>query len=128
MNTSPICQKHKELFGTKEPLLVKSPGRINLIGEHTDYNDGFVFPAAIDKAIWFSASKNDKELFRFFSIDFDEYFELPVAELSINKVAWANYLLGVVAQYKKRGHSLSGVDVVFGKLSNRKIEIFIKIN
>jgi len=114
MNTSPICQKHKELFGTKEPLLVKSPGRINLIGEHTDYNDGFVFPAAIDKAIWFSASKNNKELFRFFSIDFDEYFELPVAELSINKVAWANYLLGVVAQYKKRGHSLSGVDVVFG--------------
>jgi len=114
MNTSSIRQKHKELFGIKEPLLVRSPGRINLIGEHTDYNDGFVFPAAIDKAIWFTASRNDKKLFRFFSFDFDEYFELPVDELSISKVSWANYLLGVADQYKKRGHSLSGVDVVFG--------------
>jgi galactokinase len=114
MNISNIQQKHKTLFGKNNTIIVRSPGRINLIGEHIDYNDGFVFPAAIDKAIWFSASGNNKELFRFFSIDFDEYFELPVTELSISKVAWANYLLGVAAQFKKKGYSLSGVDIVFG--------------
>ena len=65
-----LRSKHLELFGKKEAITVRSPGRINLIGEHTDYNDGFVFPAAINKAIYFTATKNDKGRFRFYSIDF----------------------------------------------------------
>ena len=114
MDISALQQKHKALFNSKETVIVRSPGRINLIGEHTDYNDGFVFPAAIDKAVWFVASKNNKQRFRFYSFDFDESFELPVNKLSISDVAWANYLLGVAAQFKKRGHEVNGVDVVFG--------------
>ncbi len=114
MITKSFESKHKKLFKNNSAILVRSPGRINLIGEHTDYNDGFVFPAAIDKAIWFTASKNKENLFRFFSIDFNEYFELPVNQLSKSNTAWANYLLGVADQYKQRGHKLSGVDVIFG--------------
>ena len=115
MDISALRKKHTSLFGNSgNKIAVRSPGRINLIGEHTDYNDGFVFPASINKSIWFVASRNHKKLFRFFAIDFDEYFEIPVAELSKSEVAWANYLLGMAAQFVTKGHSLSGVDVVFG--------------
>jgi len=115
MDISALRKKHTSLFGNSgNKIVVRSPGRINLIGEHTDYNDGFVFPASINKSIWFVASRNHKKLFRFFAIDFDEYFEIPVAELSKSEVAWANYLLGMAAQFVTKGHSLSGVDVVFG--------------
>ncbi len=114
MEITALQKKHIELFGNSNPLTVRSPGRINLIGEHTDYNDGFVFPAAIDKAIWFTASKNDKGLFRFFSMDYSQSFEMKANDLSISNVAWANYLLGVANQFKKKGYQLSGVDVVFG--------------
>jgi len=114
MDILAIQQKHSELFGNVDTTFVRSPGRINLIGEHTDYNDGFVFPAAIDKAIWFVASKNSKGLFRFYSVDFAAYFELPVRELSKSSVPWANYLLGVADQFKQKGCNLEGVDLVFG--------------
>ena len=113
MNWPDIYAKFKELFDGN-PLMVRSPGRINLIGEHTDYNDGFVFPAAIDKEIVFAAAKNDKGLFRFYAKDLDASFELPVADLHVTGTAWANYLLGVVAQYQKRGYQISGIDCVFG--------------
>jgi len=114
MYITAIKKKHTALFGDGNKIIVRSPGRINLIGEHTDYNDGFVFPAAINKAIWFVASGNNKNLFRFFSFDFNEYFEISVAGLSKSEVAWANYLLGMAAQFVTKGYSLSGVDVVFG--------------
>jgi len=114
MDTKVLQKKHNQLFGNKKPLIVRSPGRINLIGEHTDYNDGFVFPAAIDKAIWFTASKNNKGLFRFYSMDYSQSFEIKVDDLSKSNVAWANYLLGVADQFKKRDYQLGGVDVVFG--------------
>ena len=101
MNLSSIQKKHTALFGEGDTITVRSPGRINLIGEHTGYNDGFVFPAAIDKAIWFTASKNNKEVFRFYAFDYSEGFEMKVEELSKSHVAWANYLLGVAHQFKK---------------------------
>jgi len=113
MNSNQIVNKFKELF-KNEPLLVRSPGRINLIGEHTDYNDGFVFPAAIDKEIHFAVAKNKVNLFRFYAIDLHENFEMNVEDLSKSDTLWANYLLGVAAQYKKAGYKLEGVDCVFG--------------
>ena len=113
MNSNQIVNKFKELF-KNEPLLVRSPGRINLIGEHTDYNDGFVFPAAIDKEIHFAVAKNKVNLFRFYAIDLHESFEMNVEDLSKSDTSWANYLLGVAAQYKKAGYKLEGVDCVFG--------------
>ncbi len=109
-----IKSKHLNLFGKKEAIAVRSPGRINLIGEHTDYNDGFVFPAAINKAIYFTASENDKGLFRFYSIDLDEDFEMEVSKLSKSNTVWANYLLGVADQFIKSGCNIRGIDCVFG--------------
>jgi len=113
MDVTVIKKKFKELY-SNEPLMVRSPGRINLIGEHTDYNDGFVFPAAIDKEVCFAVAENSVNKFRFFAFDLNESFELEVADLKRTDTAWANYLLGVAAQYKKAGYTIKGVDCVFG--------------
>ena len=113
MNSDQIVKKYKELF-KEEPMLIRSPGRINLIGEHTDYNDGFVFPAAIDKEIHFAVAKNDVNMFRFYAVDLEESFELKVEDLKRTETSWANYLLGVAAQFKKAGFALTGIDCVFG--------------
>lgn len=113
MNSDLIIKKFEELF-KKNPLLIRSPGRINLIGEHTDYNDGFVFPAAINKEIHFAVAKNDINRFRFYALDLHESFEMKVEDLSKSDTSWANYILGVAAQYKKAGYELEGVDCVFG--------------
>ncbi len=104
--------KFIELFGV-EPQLFKAPGRINLIGEHTDYNDGFVLPAAIDKAIVFAMQKNEGNLFRFYSIDYQEYVEFEKVELLEDAPFWSRYLLGVLAQMQKRNLHFEGVDCVF---------------
>jgi len=109
-----IRKVHLEKFGVQPSVVVRSPGRINLIGEHTDYNDGFVFPAAINKAIYFVATRNDKGLFRFFSADYSESFDMEVVNLSKSNTLWANYLLGVVEQHKKAGYEITGVDCIFG--------------
>jgi galactokinase len=113
MNASIIKKKFTELF-VSEPLLVRSPGRINLIGEHTDYNEGFVFPAAIDKEIIFAVNQNSLNSFRFYSVDMDGRFEINLKDLKKSETPWANYLLGVAAQFKDAGYALSGVDCVFG--------------
>ncbi|RLD76453.1 MAG: galactokinase [Bacteroidetes bacterium] len=113
MNFNEIKNKFKELF-SENPLIVRSPGRINLIGEHTDYNDGFVFPAAIDKEICFAVAENDMGKFRFYAYDLNEHFELEVDKLAKTETSWANYLLGVAEQYKKAGHTINGIDCVFG--------------
>jgi len=108
-----IESKFLELYGDK-PEIYHAPGRINLIGEHTDYNDGFVLPAAIDKAIYFGVAKNQTNKLRLFSIDYDEPFEINLEELHKSEVHWANYLIGVAVQFQKRGLSLAGIDCVFG--------------
>jgi len=114
MNSSAIKNKFIELFN-KEPLMFRSPGRINLIGEHTDYNDGFVFPAAIDKEVHFAVAKNNERKFRFYAFDLNERFELDINQLAKSNTAWANYLLGVAAQFEKKGNKITlGVDCVFG--------------
>src|SRR5688500_3808854 len=81
----------------KEPLLVRSPGRVNIIGEHTDYNDGFVLPAAIDKGIYVAVSKRDDDQINLFSKEFNEPFEMTLSGLQKSDTQWANYILGVVA-------------------------------
>jgi len=101
-----------KFFKTDNPaVLVKSPGRINLIGEHTDYNHGFVMPTAIDKKIYFELRKNDtpsscsiySETFKF-RLNFD----LKIIEKSNS--TWENYILGVVNELQKRSKKLEGFD------------------
>lgn len=113
MDLKRIQDKFKALF-FKDPLLVHSPGRINLIGEHTDYNDGFVLPAAIDKEIVLAVAKNDKGLCRLFSCDYQELAEFSLQELKPSEVSWANYVMGVVDQLQRAGYQLEGFDCVFG--------------
>jgi galactokinase len=107
-----IGKKFSELFNSV-PVFFRAPGRINLIGEHTDYNDGFVLPAAIDKAIYFAASVNKENKLRLFSMDYNEYFEISIDELVKSEVHWANYLIGVAVQFQKKNLVLGGIDCVF---------------
>jgi len=108
-----LQRKFTDLFQLP-PDLYQAPGRINLIGEHTDYNDGFVLPAAIDKAIYLAISKNNLEKLRLFSYNMDEFFEIDIHELKKVEVQWANYLIGVAAQFQKKGLNPGGIDCVFG--------------
>jgi galactokinase len=114
MNATPIKAKFEILFKGLTPQLYCAPGRVNLIGEHTDYNEGFVLPAAIDKDIVFAIAINGTEIISLYSYDLNEVFEINVNEVSKTKVQWANYLLGVVAQFQKAGHQLTGFSCVFG--------------
>lgn len=110
-------QKIYDQFKTKydrEPLLVKSPGRVNLIGDHTDYNDGFVLPAAIDKVIVLGLQKNKLGKIRAFSADMNESVILDLNDLHKNDKHWANYIKGVAAELRSEGCKLKGFDVVFG--------------
>ncbi len=113
MNQTIIQDKFKELF-TYTPLLVRSPGRINLIGEHTDYNDGFVLPAAIDKEMILAVAKNDSDTCRLFSIDFNEAVAFNLQDFKPSEKGWPNYIMGVVDQLQKAGHQVGGFDCVFG--------------
>ncbi|MDE5886225.1 MAG: galactokinase [Muribaculaceae bacterium] len=107
-----ILEEFKTRFGT-EPSLYASAGRINLIGEHTDYNGGFVFPGAIDKVIMSAIAPNDTEKVRVFSIDINEYAEFGLNEDDVPPQSWARYIFGVCREILKRGGTVKGFDAVF---------------
>jgi galactokinase len=95
------------------PIHVCSPGRVNLIGEHTDYNEGFVLPAAIDKAIYLAVGPRSDKAIHLIAHDLQE---THVGSLDDIKPVhtWADYILGVVAQLRMAGHELGGFNCVFG--------------
>lgn len=98
-----------------EPTLVKSPGRVNLIGEHTDYNNGFVLPAAIDKVIVLAMAANGLNKCRLYSMDMNESTEVELSmDLNKHELHWVNYILGSADQLLKNGYEVEGFDCVFG--------------
>ena len=98
---------------SEDPHLYYSPGRINLIGEHVDYNDGFVMPAAIDKGIYFAIALNTTDKINCYSVDFDESISLSLSE--VRKMdGWKNYILGVVNEFQKLKVDVKGFNCVFG--------------
>ncbi len=107
-----IRNKFQELFNA-EGSVFASPGRINLIGEHTDYNGGFVFPGAIDKGMIAEIKPNGTGKVRAFSIDMDDYAEFGLNEADAPKASWARYIFGVCRETIKRGGNISGFDTVF---------------
>lgn len=107
-----IARVFDEKFGG-EGVFYASAGRINLIGEHTDYNEGFVFPGAIDKVIMADIRPNDTERVRLFSIDIDEYAEFGLNEEDAPAQGWARYVFGVCREIIKRGGQVKGFDAVF---------------
>ena len=97
----------------REGTLYSSPGRINLIGEHTDYNGGFVFPGAIDKGIYACVRLNDLGMVRAYSADYDEYCEFGLQEENLPAMSWARYIFGVCREIQKRGYDVCGFDTAF---------------
>lgn len=107
-------QKTAALFSEKflqQPLIVRSPGRVNIIGEHTDYNDGFVLPAAIDKAIYVAVARRDDDTIKLFAGNFNEGFETRLQDIRPT-ASWHTYILGIVDQLQKNGYSISGFNLV----------------
>jgi galactokinase len=94
------------------PLIVRSPGRVNIIGEHTDYNNGFVLPAAIDKAVYVAITPRSDDSIRLYSGEFDEHFESSLDTLKKTSKGWPNYILGVVDQFRKKSLPVKGFNLV----------------
>ena len=123
MEASELNKRFSEVFGVAADQTFFSPGRINLIGEHTDYNGGHVFPAAISLGTYGAARKREDRLLRFFSGNFQEE---GVIEVSLDSLefdqdhGWANYAKGVLHFLEQAGHVLdSGMDVnVYGTIPN----------
>ena len=107
-----IRNKFQELFATVGSVYT-SPGRINLIGEHTDYNGGFVFPGAIDKGMIAEIKPNGTGTVRAFASDLDDYAEFGLNEDDAPKASWARYIFGVCREIIKRGGQIQGFDTVF---------------
>lgn len=107
-----IADKFRTLFGEAGDFFA-SAGRINLIGEHTDYNGGFVFPGAVDKGIMAEIKLNGMDKVRVFALDVDEYVEFGLREEDIPAQSWARYVFGVCREIIKRGGKISGFDSVF---------------
>lgn len=110
-NTTAFFEKS---FGTTPQKIVLSPGRINIIGEHIDYNDGYVLPAAIDKIICFAFEKNNTQKSKIIAIDLNEEFEIDLTQkIQLSEVVWTNYILGVIKQLQDNGFSFEGFNCVF---------------
>jgi galactokinase len=108
-----IAERFRRHFpGT--PLLVVSPGRVNLIGEHTDYNEGFVMPGATDKAVVFAVAARPDGLCHFVSRDFDQEFRCELGRFHRSPLRWPDYLQGVLDQFVRAGHRIGGINCVFG--------------
>lgn len=107
-----VDNKFQELFQTAG-VFYTSPGRINLIGEHTDYNGGFVFPGAIDKGMIAEIKPNGTDKVRAFALDLNDYAEFGLNEADAPKASWARYIFGVCREIIKRGGCVKGFDTAF---------------
>lgn len=106
-----ILHAFKDVFQREATVTVKSPGRINIIGEHTDYNNGFVLPAAIDKYIYVAISeRNDNEL-HLYSGDYKEKYTNPLTATVEDAPEWAKYIIGVSQLINKRTNKVKGFDL-----------------
>jgi galactokinase len=109
-----ISEKYTNLFKQAPDVVVSSPGRINLIGEHLDYNGGWVLPAAIDKKITFAVGRRADQVCYLYSTDYEALEIVPLNKVVSSEKSWVNYLLGVVEQFQKEQPLPSGFNVVFG--------------
>jgi galactokinase len=103
-----VKQKFSEIFGETPTFLVRAPGRVNLIGEHTDYNDGFVLPMAIDRAVWIALNPSDYSRVLVYSLDMDKTCALDLIALRLGGEEWFEYLKGVAWALSDEGYKLKG--------------------
>ncbi|MBK7306809.1 MAG: galactokinase [Chitinophagaceae bacterium] len=110
-----MLEKITSVFTEKfaaQPVVFRSPGRINILGEHTDYNEGFVLPAAIDKSIYVAITKRADKQINLYAGDFNENFTTDTDNIKPAPIQWPNYILGVVDQLQKHGHTIGGFNLV----------------
>lgn len=110
-----VVQAYQDTFGEAPELAVRAPGRINLIGEHTDYNDGFVFPAAVGHEVRFALGRSgSSEDCSLYAIDLKARFDFKLSEMKPQPPnSWENYLMGVAAEIVATGRTLQGFNIVF---------------
>jgi galactokinase len=113
MDIEYVRNRFKKHFDGSEGSVYASPGRINLIGEHTDYNGGFVFPGAVDKGIVAEIKLNGTNKIRAYSIDLKDYVEFGMNEEDAPHASWARYIFGVCREMIKRGAKLQGFNTAF---------------
>jgi galactokinase len=111
MNLETLARSFEAYFNAKPEFIVRAPGRVNLIGEHTDYNDGFVLPMGIDRAVWVALRPREDGKVRIFSPDLeaDSVFELNSL---VKGEGWAEYPKGIAHQLMEEGYELQGFDGV----------------
>ncbi|WP_207426151.1 galactokinase [Pedobacter sp. SYSU D00535] len=108
-----IADKFRQLHNS-EPVLVRAPGRINLIGEHTDYNLGSVLPGAIDKCIYMAIGTRSDNQINVYAADYSDHIVTVVDPLEKAWKLWPNYVLGVINEVKKLGVQVPGLNIVLG--------------
>lgn len=109
-----VYHTYQQEFDTSPELVVSAPGRVNLIGEHTDYNDGFVLPMAIDRKICIGGSLRNDDRVQLYSLNFKKTAEFSISSL-IKEKDWSDYIKGVIAEYLKLGEQIQGFNaVVYG--------------
>lgn len=106
-----LAERFLQVYG-KQPALFRSPGRINLIGEHTDYNEGFVLPAAIDRSVFVAIARRDDDLVNIRSEAFDTHYEGRLGGLAPTSVGWPNNAIGAAALLLEEGLPLKGFDLL----------------
>jgi galactokinase len=112
MNSTELALRFKECFGS-EPAIVTAPGRVNLIGEHTDYNDGFVMPAAIDLSVHIAIAAHADRRLVLQSAQFPGDFTFNIDDLPSKKVGeWCDYVLGIALALRQPGHALRGANLM----------------
>lgn len=107
-----MIQKFKDRFGEPPKRIVRAPGRVNLIGEHTDYNEGFVLPMTIDRAAWIALRPREDGVVRARSVDFNQTAEFEPVDLSHEGADWAEYMKGMAWALQEAGFTLRGWDGV----------------
>ncbi|MGH9406359.1 MAG: galactokinase [Terriglobia bacterium] len=110
-----IVERFRNIFSREPEVVIAAPGRVNLIGEHTDYNEGFVLPAAIDRYCWYAGGKRDDRLVRAFAEDFSESAEFALDAPPVGGMPrWSQYLQGISLLIEQSGQLLCGADLVLG--------------
>lgn len=109
-----ITKEFVAQFGKEAEILIQSPGRINLIGEHTDYNDGWVFPAAINKYLWFACTPREDRKVHIHALDIREKAVFMLDDLSKDNRLWLTYLKGILVLFQAEGYDSGGFNCVFG--------------
>lgn len=107
-----VIEEFQRRYGEAPTLVIRAPGRVNLIGEHTDYNDGFVMPLAIDRAAWIAARPRNDSYVTLYSLDFEQMAEFSLEEIVKRENLWVEYIQGVAWALQESGFALQGWDGV----------------